>query len=157
MKKLLPALLLGLVALSSQSSYSASATANFDVKINLVSACKLDTPTDVEFTYSSFQVGAATATGGAVKLKCTNTLPFSLQLDQNTVTDSAVALQYTLGLRAASDTGNGTPTLSSAGNGSEQNFVITGTMAGGQAGSCAQATCNNSTSSNKQRVLTVNF
>jgi len=63
-----------------------------------------------------------------------------------TVTDQAVNLQYVL----TAPTG-GTAT------GSAQAKTITGTMALNQAGTCAGATCSNTTSTNKTQTLFINF
>src|SRR5205823_4757205 len=56
--------------------------ASFNVTVNLTSACQITAgPADVAFTYTSFQGGAATATGGGFSVKCTNTLPYTMALD----------------------------------------------------------------------------
>lgn len=125
----------------------------FDVTINLTSACVLGTVGGVSFTYTSFG-GAATGTGGAFNVKCTNSLPYKIGFTNavtpattETVTDDAVNLQYTLGLSAATGTGNG----------ADQPYSVTGTMAANQAGTCATGTCSNSTATNKTRTLYVSY
>ena len=62
---------------------------------------------NVVFNYTSFQTAAATSTGGGFNVRCTNSLPYTLALNNSGVTDDAVNLAYTLSLSAASGTGNG--------------------------------------------------
>lgn len=150
MKKILGITLLAMAAASSGVSHAVTnVTGNFDVKIVLTSQCALTMPAtkDVNFAYTSFQAGAATSTGGDFSVKCTNTLPYTLGLDQLTVTDAAVNLQYTLTMPAAT----------SVGTGAAQNFNITGSMPALQGGTCNAATCDNTTSANKTRTLTIGF
>lgn len=149
MRKLLSTAALGMLALSgllSAPAHGATATANFNVLINLTSACQLSTPADLSFSYTSFQAAAATG-NSTFNVKCTNTLPYALSLDLASVTDAATNLTYTLALSGAT----------AAGTGIDQPITVTGTMALGQGGSCATATCNNSSSVNKQRTLTVTY
>lgn len=149
MKKLLSTAALSMLALSgllSGPAQAATATANFNVLINLTSACQLSTPTDLSFNYTSFQAAAASGTT-TFNVKCTNTLPYALSLDLASVTDAATNLAYTLALSGAT----------AAGTGADQLITVTGTMALGQGGTCATATCNNSSSANKQRTLTVTY
>jgi hypothetical protein len=84
----------------------------------------------VAFTYTSFQAGPATATGGAFSVSCTNTLPYAVAITG--ASTSVQGLTYGLSLSAASATGNG----------AAQPFTINGTMVSGQAGTCATATCS---------------
>jgi hypothetical protein len=128
------------------AAQAATAAGNFDVNITLTSVCLLTTSaatTDLNFAYSSFQGGAQAATGGAFSLRCTNGLtPTSFALDSTTVTDAATNLTYTLTLP--------TPL---AGTGLAQTY----TMAAGQSGTCATASCTNTASANKQRTLTITY
>jgi len=119
-----------------------TATGNFNVTVNLTSKCEVvSAPTDVAFTYTSFQAAAATATGGAFTVRCTNTLPYTMSLDASSGTVSG--LNYTLSLSAASGTGNG----------AGQNYSVNGSMVSGQAGTCALGSC----SGTDARVLTVTY
>jgi len=120
-----------------------TATAGFNVTVNLTSKCEIVSgPTDVAFTYTSFQAGAATSTGGAYTVRCTNTLPYTMSLDAGGGTVSG--LNYTLALSAASATGSG-------GN---QNYTVNGSMVSGQGGTCALGSCSGTDPS---RVLTVTY
>ena len=124
------------------AAQAGTATGNFNVTVNLTSACQITSgPADVAFTYTSFQAAAATATGGAFQVQCTNTLPYTMALDATSGTVSG--LNYTIALSAASGTGNG----------SAQGYSITGSMASGQGGTCALGSCSGTSA----RVLTVTY
>ena len=124
------------------AAQAATATGNFNVTVNLTSVCTIASgPADVAFTYTSFQAGAATATGGGFSVQCTNTLPYTMSLDATSGT--VIGLNYTLALSAASGTGNG----------ASQAYSITGSMASGQGGTCALGSCSGS----QGRVLTVTY
>lgn len=124
------------------SSQAATTSGGFNVTVNLTSACSITAgPTDVAFTYTSFQGAAATATGGAFSVKCTNTLPYTMALDATSGT--VIGLNYTLALSAASGTGNG----------NAQAYSISGSMVAGQSGTCAAATCSGS----QARTLTITY
>jgi hypothetical protein len=115
---------------------------NFNVTVNLTSSCSLTAaPTDVAFTYTSFQVGAATATPSNFSVKCTNLRPYTMALDATSGT--VIGLNYTIALSSGGSTGTGV----------DQNFQITGSMAGGQSGNCAAASCNGT----DVRTLTITY
>lgn len=121
-----------------------TAPAGFNVTVNLTSGCEVTSaPTDVAFTYSSFQGSAATSTGGAFSVRCTNTLPYTMALDSTTGT--VIGLNYTLALSAAGGTGAG---LTAA------NYTVNGSMASGQSGTCATTGVCAGTSA---RTLTVSY
>ncbi len=121
---------------------ASSVTGNFNVTVNLTSACKISSgPADVAFTYTSFQGAASTATGGGFSVQCTNTLPYTMTLDAASGTVSG--LNYTLALSAASGTGSG----------AAQSYSVNGSMASGQGGTCALGSC----SGTDARVLTITY
>lgn len=126
---------------------AATTTGNFTVNITLNSACALSTVADVNFSYTSFQAGPATATGGGFNIQCTNMLPYTMAISGAAVTDDAVNLAYTLTLSAPGGTGNG----------GVQTYTVNGTMAGGQGGNCAAATCTNGAATNKTKTLTITY
>lgn len=118
------------------SSYAASTGDNFVVDVTLTSACSITTPTDVVFAYTSFG-GAQVSTGGDFNVSCTATLPYAFTLHNNagvtaggtpTINGTIVGLNYTL-----------TAPPETTGSGARQ---ITGSMIGGQAGTCGVASCN---------------
>ncbi|MBX3589204.1 MAG: spore coat protein U domain-containing protein [Ramlibacter sp.] len=146
MKKLALVAALGLAAIG-MSAQAATATGNFDVTINLTSACEIASSPTAAFSYTSFQSTAATFSS-SFNIRCTNTLPItSITLDSTSVTDAATNLAYTLAL-------SGVP---ASGTGASQSVSITGSMAANQAGTCATATCTNAASANKQRTLTITY
>jgi spore coat protein U-like protein len=160
MKKLfLAVVLLSGLGVSAWMAQAASTSGTFNVNVTLNSTCSLGAITALDFTYASFQGGAATATGGGFSVTCTNTLPYTFGLQAGngaatppgsatvTVTDNAVNLQYVVGTSAAGGTGNG----------SAQSYNVTGTMASGQSGTCATASCTNAAATNKTQTLILNF
>ena len=76
MKQHILATALGLFALVGISAQAATATGNFDVTINLTSACKVSTAPTAAFTYTSFQATAATFSS-SFNIMCTKTLPIT--------------------------------------------------------------------------------
>jgi hypothetical protein len=130
----------GLVAASFGSQAATTINQPFNVTVNLTSACTMTAPTPVAFTYTSFQGTAATSTGGAFSVSCTNTLPYTVAVTG--ASTSVIGLTYALSLSASSGTGNG----------SAQAFTINGTMASGQAGTCATATCSGTDSTHTVTV-----
>ena len=156
MKKMI---LVGVLALASAllgfQTRAQTATGTFDVVINLTSKCEINSTatatgavvTNLTFNYTSFQIAAATGAGGGFNVRCTNTLPYTMALDNSGATDNAVQLAYTLGLSAVGATGTGV----------NQPHSVTGSMAGGQAGNCVGGVCNNSVATNKTKTLTITY
>ena len=150
MKKILALVTLAAsLATLSLNAQATTSTGTFNVVINLTSACVYAKTADVTFTYTAFQGTAAAAAAGGFTLQCTNTLPYTLALDLTSVTDQATNLAYTVALSAATGTGTGIA----------QTYSVTGSMASGQAGTCATAggSCTNGTSTNKTRTLTITY
>lgn len=152
MRKIISAAVLAVVGLLGVPAIAASDSTPVTVNITLTSKCVFGAVAPVVFAYSSFQAAAATATGGTFNMKCTNTMPYSIGFTNaaspaatDAVTDDAVNLAYSLGLSATTG----------AGNGSDQAYAVTGSMALGQAGTCLTASCTNSAATNKTRTLYV--
>jgi Spore Coat Protein U domain len=124
---------------------AATVSSGFNVTVQLTAACEITSaPTDVAFTYTSFQAAAATATPGAFSVRCTNSLPYSLALDASAGT--VIGLAYTLGLSLSSNVGNG----------AAQAYTISGGMVANQSGTCATTppgTCSGS----DPRTLTITY
>lgn len=140
----------GIVALAAYIpvATAATATGTFNTNITLTSGCSINGAiSDISLTYTSFQGAASTGTT-SFNVRCTNTLPItSVALDSTSITDDAVNLAYTLGLTGVPTTGNGT----------NQAVTVTATVASGQSGTCASASCNNSTATNKTRTVTITY
>ena len=116
-------------------------TSTFTVTVITTNSCQIYTPPgDINLSYTSFQASAATA-NTSFGLRCTTALPYTMALDATSGT--IVALNYTLALSQTSATGNGLT----------QNYTINGSIAGGQAGTCATATCSGS----QTRTLTITY
>lgn len=140
MKKLALLGILACVSLLVVPVRAATDSATVNVTINLTSACVFGAIAPVAFTYTSFQAGNATATGGGFTLKCTNSMPYKIGFTNApvptvtaTVLDVVTNLNYTLGLSATVGTGTGV----------NQAYSVSGTMASGQAGTCTTAGCTN--------------
>ena len=160
-KLLLAAALFSGIGISTWVAQAASTSGTFNVNVTLNATCSLSAITALDFTYTSFQGSAATATGGGFTVTCTNTLPYTFGLWAGTtgvtppgaatinVTDNKVDLTYTVGTSAAGGTGNG----------AAQPYSVTGTMAANQSGTCATSSpsCTNATATNKTQTLILNF
>jgi spore coat protein U-like protein len=160
MKRILTATAIA-AALAAGNAQSANTSGTFTVNVTLTSACTVSSAvTNLAFAYTSF--GAlANATGGAFSVSCTNTLPYTFGLQSGNgavsppgaatiaVLDDALNLNYSLALSAAGGLGNGLA----------QSYSVTGTMAAGQAGTCATspATCSNAAATNKIHTLIINY
>jgi spore coat protein U-like protein len=128
------------------SASAATANSNFNVTVALTATCEITSaPTDVAFTYTSFQGGNATSSGGAFGVRCTNSLPYSMSLDSTSGT--VIGLNYSLSLSANSGTGNG----------ATQNYTVNGTMASGQSGTCVTSPDVSTCSGSQQRTLTITY
>ena len=158
MKKLLASALMaaGLMVGSMGVSQAATTavTGAFNVTVALTSVCTITTPAALAFTYTAFG-GATNATGGGFSVTCTNNLPKAVTFTgalgggtqgatTATGTFTATNLSYILGISGASPgtvTVAGSSTVAAAGTGAAENYFVNGTMAAGQAGTCATATC----------------
>jgi spore coat protein U-like protein len=147
MKKILLPLAAAL-AIAAAGSASATSTppSGFNVTVNLTSACSVTSaPTPVAFNYTSGQTGAAspTAGSGAFQVTCTNNLPYTMALDATSGTFTTVGLNYTLSLSSSSSTGTG----------AAQSFTVGGSIAANQSGTCAVASCADTSA----RTLTISY
>ena len=157
MKKLALTLAAAVLAAAGVAASAATATNTFSVGITLTSACEVMTVPTIAFAYTSFQAAAATSSS-SFTVRCTNTKTItSVRLDDGAgglaagltqaYTDQATGLAYSLTLA-------GVPT---AGTGVAQTISINGSMAAGQSGTCATATCANTASTNRIRTITITY
>lgn len=154
------ALALGAAGFAGVSDAASTAT-TFNVMITFNSVCTMSSIGDVSFTYTDNQAGPANATGGAYTVTCTTSLPYNVALQAGTggaypgvspsinVVDNALGLTYQLTTTGPTAVGGGT------GTGSAQNYVVGGTIAGGQLGTCAAASCPQGT--NNVHTLWLNY
>lgn len=129
------------VTLRDSGTLAMLATGSFSVTVITTANCQFSTfPSSLNFAYTSFQGSQVTA-NTPFGVQCTTGLPYTLAFDA--ASSVLLGLTYTLSLSANSGTGNGTP----------QAFTATGTIAGGQAGACATATCSGS----ETRTLIISY
>lgn len=116
-----------------------TASVTFPVTIITPATCSISTvPGNVAFgTYLDFGGALSASTGfGAT---CSNNLPYTLSVSPTGGTIAGIA--YTLLLQNAAPVMSGT-SLSVTGSGFQQSYTINGSMAAGQAGTCAVGTCS---------------
>jgi hypothetical protein len=122
------------------ATIGANPIASFVVTLVTSNYCQISVaPGDLNFIYTSFQAGASSASS-TYGVRCT-LIPFTMALDATSGT--LLGLNYTVSLATASSTGTGVT----------QTFTINGSIAGGQSGTCATATCSGS----QTRTLTVTY
>lgn len=115
---------------------------NFGVSVITTNTCQISVPPgNVSFTYTAFQAGPALAST-TYGVRCTTALPYTMSLDATSGT--LLGLNYTLSLSPAS---------SGSGTGATQTYTINGSIAGGQAGTCATGVCSGS----QARTLTLSW
>jgi spore coat protein U-like protein len=165
MKKLILAVLAMGATLGAPATQAQTASGTFNVNVTLTPVCTLSAITAIDFAYTSLQAGVANGTNGNFSVTCTNTLGYTIGLQQGSgavvppgaatigpITDDAVNLTYSLGLSGGTAPGGAT------GSGVAQNYNVTGTMAGGQGGTCATGpTCSNALATNRTHTLIVAF
>lgn len=101
----------------------------FPVSITAPATCSITTPPgNITFIYTAFSAAAVLAST-TFSTTCNSLLPYTMALD--TTSGTIVGVNYTLALSAAGGTGTGLA----------QTYTINGTVAAGQAGTCAAATC----------------
>jgi len=150
MKKLTLVAALSLSALAMNASAAGSVTGNFDVTINLTSACRITTaPGNIAVSYTSF-VGTDQSNTTPFAVQCTNTLPYTMAL--SAATGTLLGLNYTLVIRNSGDTADvtGTQTAGAAAT----SFRIKATVGSGQQGTCATPTCS---ATSAAQTLTISY
>jgi spore coat protein U-like protein len=133
------------------------ATNTHSILIIIDPTCTLNTaPGNLSFNYTSFQASNATAST-SFTLTCTNLLPFTAGLDVYSATDTTTNVAYTLNVGQSILPSGAIYTagaaLSATGSGLAQTISIDGSIAAGQAGTCATGTCSGSTT----RTLTITY
>jgi spore coat protein U-like protein len=150
LKKIAASTIAATLLFSAASSAQAASvvSGNFNVDINLISACNVSTPGALSFTYTALQTTAATAST-PFTVTCVTGLPYTVTVSNPNTTDDAVGLLYNLSVLAP--VGGGT------GNGTAQNYSIDGTIPAGQAGTCTTASCTNAAATNNVKTVTVGY
>jgi len=110
------------------------------VSVITTNSCQISVPPgNVSFTYTSFQA-APSAAISAYGVRCTTGFPYNMALDATSGT--LLGLNYTLSVPAGS-----------TGTGLTQSHTINGSIAAGQAGTCATGVCSGS----QIRTLTISW
>src|SRR5437762_11781870 len=108
-------------------------TSTFGITVLTTNTCQIaPAPGNLDFTYMSFQVSAATAST-SYGVRCTTALPYTMALDA--ASGTLLGLNYTLAIAPASV---------GVGTGATQTYTINGTIAAGKSGTCASAVCTGS-------------
>jgi spore coat protein U-like protein len=101
------ALIAAALAAVSTSAVAATVDGNFTVKVKVNANCFVAV-TDVDFGTLTEVTAAATATGGAVSVRCSKNTPFTLALDAvGPMSNGTDTIDYSLALSGTSGTGAG--------------------------------------------------
>jgi len=148
MKKILLPLATALAVLGAADASAVSNNTPFNVKVDLTAVCSVvGSIADVQFTYTSFQAGAAASTGGGFTVKCTTGLGYTFAFNPSGAgTMPTTGLTYTL-----------TAPTPAAGTGANQTYAITGSMPGLQGGTCAGPTGGVCSDTDASKQLTISF
>lgn len=142
---------------SCQANATLDTSGSFSVNITNVPACQIAVlPGSVAFSYTAFSSTQATA-NTSFQARCSTTLPYTMSINSTQsggVYPGVVSgLNYSLSLGLTAGGAAILPTTSQSGNGALQTYYINGTMAAGQAGTCASSTC----AATDLRTLTVSY
>ena len=114
------------------------------VTVNVTSRCALSQPSALTFNYPSFSRSDVMA-GNQADLRCSNGLPWSATLDQNS--GRLLGLDYTLSVLGPSMAPSG------SGTGLAQRLEVLGRMPAGQSGTCNTGTCT----ARRTHTLTITY
>lgn len=116
-------------------------TASFVPTLRVPDFCRLSTPPgNMALNYTSFS-GTAAVASTTFGVQCLRATAYSLAIDATSGT--ALGLNYTLGLNSTGGSGSGI----------EQTYTINGSIAAGQSGACALASCT----ATQTRTLTITY
>lgn len=165
MQRTLSRILVGLLASAgligaSVNAQAATATGNFNVTINLTSACQISTPPgNITLNYTAF--GPAADEYSPFAVHCTDGLPYTLSLGNSAAyAGTLVGVNYELsllsGLSGTTEVASGTTATSSpiTAGATAADYRVRASIAGGQGGSCGTGTCS-ATSAN--HTLTISY
>jgi hypothetical protein len=149
MKRVLTAAAVAAAFAMVPAAQAATTNNNFNVSTTLTSQCAATNSgtTIVDFgTYVAFQVGVQPSTSVNLTFQCTRGFaPTSVAFDIVNGTAAGVGvlagLQYTLTAGAPGTLAGIAATTATTGTGDVVTYAVSGTMPGGQAGTCATASC----------------
>jgi len=117
-------------------------TSTFGVTVLTTNSCQISVaPGNLDFTYTSLQASAATAST-TYGVRCTTGLPYTMALDATSGT--LLGLPYNLAIA---------PSASGTCTGATQTYTVNGTIAAAKSGTCASAVCTGS----QTRTLTLSW
>ncbi|MGB4117161.1 MAG: hypothetical protein WBK51_11505 [Polaromonas sp.] len=154
MKKLALATALALTGLLSAPAHAATTNNNFDVTVNLTSACLVNTAaTALNFgAYTAFGSAATPAPTTSITFKCTRGLTISgVAFDTGSGAGVVAGLNYGMTVGTVSNAAGTAATASVAGTADVLTYVVTGSMLAGQAGAGAGGAATSA------RVLTITY
>ena len=139
----------GVTVRLSSSTGTVQSTTLFAVNASIVAECRFSTsPTALAMTYTAFAASAVSAYS-PFAISCTESTTYGVSL--GAASDVLLGLKYDLLLVAAA---SDTPLAASlTGSGFAQSYRVKGTIAAGQAGSCATGTCTGSA----PRTITITY
>jgi len=148
-----------LVAWAMVLPVQAATTSNsFNVSLTLTSQCAATNSgtTTVSFgTYTAFQAAAQPGSSVNLTFQCTRGFaPTSAAFDTGSVVGVLLGLQYTLTAGAPGTVGGTPATTATIGTGDVVTYAVSGSMPGGQAGTCVGSSCGPTTA---VRTLIVTF
>ena len=136
----------GLAALASTTAQAGSASASFEVTINLTSGCLITAPSNVVIDYTAFAASPSANTGGtAGSIRCTSGLPYwfsynAVQAAGPSGTASGTGANTGLAYTIGAPTGAG---AAGPGTGNAQAFAVPVSLTGlPAAGTCASGSCS---------------
>ena len=113
--------------------------ATVSVSVIVPASCTVATqPIAITLNYTSFQGSDAL---GNTSYQMTCNVPYTMSLDAASGTIAGLNLNYTLGLNTTPDSGGAGSYGPVSGTGIPQTFYVNGSIAAGQSGTCAAATC----------------
>jgi len=117
-------------------------TTTFDINVTTLESCVLSrAPGNIQFDYTSFQTSTSDAPATSFDVNCTKGTSYVMSIDAYTGT--LLNLAYALKL----------PIKNAIGTGLAQTFSLGGSMAAGQSGTCASASCTGT----DVRTLTITY
>ena len=153
MKKIALTAALALTGLITTPASAATTDNNFNVTVNLTSACVVNTSPALNFgTYVAFGAASTPAPTAAMTFRCTRGLAISnVAFDTGSGAGVVAGLNYGMTVGAAANAAGVDATASVLGTADVRTYVVTGSMVAGQAGAGAGGPATSA------RVLTITY
>ena len=154
MKKLALTAALALAGLVAAPAHAATTDNNFNVTVNLTSACLVNTAaTALNFgAYTAFGSAATPAPTTSITFKCTRGLTISgVAFDTGSGAGVVAGLNYGMSVGTVATAAGTAATASVTGTADVLTYVVTGSMVAGQAGAGAGGAASSA------RILTITY